>query len=348
MDSLQDKAEPQRRLRVAVVGCGRIARHHASAYAKVADRFEIVAFVDRDLDRARLFAEEHGGAAVASVREAREQTELDAVDLCLPPAEHCPEAVGAADLGLHVLCEKPLALTCDEVDRMVEAGGRNHVVVMSGQSRRFNGPLRKVKELMDSAAIGTPLLGFMVSGGRTENLATPWWGDPAVAGPSLLLYNWGAHFLDWAYYLYGPPHRLYAEGGDTGGPTAGVDNLSLLLGYEAPLVVTVTWSHAGRVPGCSGCAGTQGTVEFGGETGVLLNGEPVPNEDRAINQFDTMFREFHAAVTQGREPETSAARCRVVIEMIEAALRSCASHEPVAITGQGAVRYPVEPVTRAV
>ena len=94
--------------------------------------------------------------------------------------------------------------------------------------------------------------------------------------------------------------------------------------------------------GLTGCMGTEGTLQYGqnvGPTGVLLDGRPVPNDDTNVNQFDTMLEEFHDAITQDREPETSAVRCRVVIEMIEAILRSCRTHEVVPIAGTGAVTY---------
>ena len=334
--------------RVAIVGCGRIARSHVAGYQKVADLFEIAAFVDMDLSRAEAYAREFGvGRAYASLEEARASDAFQAVDLCLPPSQHCPVAVAAADMGLHVIVEKPLAITCEEVDNMVEAGERNHVVVMAGQSRRFNGPLRKTKEIIDSGAIGNPLMAHVASGWKVEQLATPWWGDPKVSGPSNLLYNWVSHSLDEIYYLYGAPARVYAEGRDTGGPTAGLDIFSAVLGYDSGFLVSLSWSYVGKMPGSrsgqvKGCIGSAGTVEYGGgvePTGVLLNQEPVPNEDRGVNQFHTMFKEFHAAITEGREPETSARRCRVVIEMIEAILRSCKTHEVVPIEGKGAIRY---------
>ena len=334
--------------RVAIVGCGRIARSHMAGYRKVADFFEIAAFVDTDLSRAEAYAHEFGvGKAYASLEEALASDAFQAADLCLPPSQHCPVAVAAADMGLHVIVEKPLAVTCAEVDRMVEAGERNHVVVMAGQSRRFNGPLRKTKEIIDSGAIGTPLMAFAAFGSKVERLAAAWWGDPRVAGPSNMLYNWVSHSLDEIYYLYGAPARVFAEGRDTGGPTAGVDMFSALLGYDSGFAVSLSWSYVGKMPGgrsgqVKGCIGAAGTAEYGGDvepTGVLLNQEPVPNEDRDVNQFHTMFKEFHAAITEGREPETSARRCRVVIEMIEAILRSSKTHEVVPIEGKGAITY---------
>lgn len=340
--------------KVALVGCGRIAREHVAAYQKLTDIFEIKAFVDGDISRAEDCACKYGlGETYRSLEEAFSTQELDAADICLPPSEHCPVTVAAAEMGLHILVEKPLAVNCHEADRMIEAGERNGRVVMSGQSRRFSGPLRKAKEIIDSDGIGKPLLGY-VSHGMKVSLTVPWWGDPKVSGPSNLLSNWGAHSLDEIYYLYGAPTRVYAEGGDTGGPTAGIDLFSAVFGYESGFVANMNWSYVGELPagrpakhegllgtkGTKGCVGTKGTVEYGqnvGPTGVLLDGNPVPNQDVEVNQFHTMLKEFHAAITERREPETSALRCRVLIEMIEAIVKSCKSHEVVPVIGKGAM-----------
>jgi predicted dehydrogenase len=104
-----------------------------------------------------------------------------------------------------------------------------------------------------------------------------------------------------------------------------------------------SWVQKGLgTKGTKGCIGTKGTIEYGqnvGPTGVLLDGRPAPNEDIDVNPFHTMLREFHTAIVQRREPETSALRCRVVVEMIEAILKSCRTHEVVPITGKGAIEY---------
>ena len=342
--------------RVAVVGCGRIAGEHVAAYRKLADLFEIGAFVDKDLSLAKALSREYGrGESYASLEEAVSTEELDAADLCLPPSEHCLGTIQAAGWGLHVLVEKPLAVTCEEVDRMMEAGGRNGTIIMSGQSRRFSGPLRKAKQIIDSGRIGEPLFGYLFHGMKV-GLNVAWWADASVSGPSNLLSNWGAHSLDEMYYLYGPPARVYSEGRDTGGPTAGVDLFSAVFGYESGFAANMNWSYVGELStgqvgkvgellptkGIKGCIGTEGTLQYGqnvGPTGVLLDGQPVPNDDIDVNQFDTMLREFHAAIAENREPETSALRCRVVIEMIEAILESCRTHQVVPIVGTGSVKY---------
>ena len=252
---------PDGRLRVALVGCGRIARAHMDAYAKLTDQAEVAAFVDRDLARAQAFAEEYGVRhALADIPAACGAAGPEAVDLCLPPSEHCPMTVQAADAGCHVLVEKPLSVTCAQADEMIEAGRRNGVVVMSGQSRRFNGPLRAMKRILDDGAIGAPLLAGIIGGGPTRQAATPWWADPAVTGPSNLLYNWGSHFLDWLRYLYGVPCRLYAEGRDTGDVVAGIDTLSVVCGFaSSDLIATVCWTYRTQAlaGGLHCCCGTR-------------------------------------------------------------------------------------------
>jgi predicted dehydrogenase len=341
----------ERSINVGIIGCGRIAREHAAGYRRLGDRFRIAALVDRQPACAQALAAECGGRAYSTFEEACAAESLEAVDLCLPPSAHCPAALAAIERGLHVLVEKPLALSCDEADRMIAAAQRRRVVLMSGQSRRFNGPLRKAKQLMDEGAIGKPLFGCVWYGMKVE-AQVPWWADPAVSGPSNMLANWGSHSLDEICYLYGPPCRAFAEGRDTGGPTAGVDLVSVVFGYDSGLVANMNWSYVGRQPagvpgavggclpaiGIAGCIGSRGVLQYGqdvGPTGVLLDGQPVPNDDREVNQFHTMLAEFHGAIVEGREPETSAARCRVVIELIEAILESCRSHQPVAIRARG-------------
>jgi len=339
-------------INVGILGCGRIAREHVAGYQRLEDRFRVAALVDWEPARAQALAGECGsGRPYASLEHACDAESLQTVDICLPPSAHCPAALAAIDRKLHVIVEKPLALSCDEVDRMIASAERNGVVLMAGQSRRFNGPLRKAKQLIDSGAIGTPLFGCVWYGMKVDALV-PWWADPAVSGASNMLSNWGAHSLDEICYLYGTPCRVFAEGRDTGGPTAGVDLVSVLFGYESGFVANMNWSYVGRQPvgvpgtvrgclptiGISGCVGARGTLQYGqevGPTGVLLDGAPVPNDNLEVNQFHTMLAEFHAAIVEGREPETSAARCRVVIELIEAILESCRSHRPVAIGTRG-------------
>ncbi len=336
------------RCNVAVLGCGRIAREHIAGYQRIGERFAIQAFVSRDLAQAAEYARRHGdGRSYTSLAEAAAAEELDAVDICLPPSEHCGATIQAADLGLHVLVEKPLAISCREVDMMIEAGKRNRTIIMSGQSRRFNGPLRKAKELIASGRIGEPLLASISYGMKVE-LVVPWWANPQVTGPSNLMANWGTHSLDELLYLYGPPARVYAEGRDTGGPTAGIDLFSAVFGYKSGLVANMSWSYVSELAvgqkgevgellptkGIKTCMGSNGTLQYGqnaGATGVLLDGEPIPNNDTDVNQFHTMQTEFHDAIIEQRQPETCAVECRVVIEMGQAILESCMTHQVVPI-----------------
>lgn len=110
-------------LRAGIVGCGKIAGNHAHALQQVPG-VEVVACCDPDLERARAFAARHGIAhAVGSVDELF-GLGLDACTVCTPHPVHEQIVVAAAEAGIHVLCEKPIAVDVAAADRMIAAADR--------------------------------------------------------------------------------------------------------------------------------------------------------------------------------------------------------------------------------
>ena len=134
----------------AVVGCGRIATSHLKAVNQLPGYIDLIAAVDVREERARKYCEEFGAEKYyTSVENALKDEAIEAVDLCLPPSEHCPVAVQAMNAGRNVIVEKPMCLTVAEADQMIEAADRNGVILMCGQSRRFNDPLMAARETGD-------------------------------------------------------------------------------------------------------------------------------------------------------------------------------------------------------
>src|SRR5688500_16467095 len=103
-------------LRAAILGTGAIANAHAVALAAAPDA-ELVAVGDRDVEHARAFAERWGVAADAvfdSLDALLASGRVDVLHICTPPGVHAEQAIAALDAGLHVVCEKPAALSLDE------------------------------------------------------------------------------------------------------------------------------------------------------------------------------------------------------------------------------------------
>jgi predicted dehydrogenase len=147
------------RLRIGLIGAGGITRAHIPGYLACQDRAVVTAIAE-PIEKAALTAREAlGGTATlfADWRELLERGEVDAVDVCLPHDLHEPVAVAAAEVGKHVMVEKPIARDLAEADRMIAAAERAGVNLMVCHDRRYHPAFAKIKELVDAGALGRPL-----------------------------------------------------------------------------------------------------------------------------------------------------------------------------------------------
>ncbi|MCH7591244.1 MAG: Gfo/Idh/MocA family oxidoreductase [Planctomycetes bacterium] len=124
-----------RSLRVAVVGVGHMGRHHARIYGEL-DDCELVAVIDKDIDRAREIAGKHGGTAYSSAADVA--GELDAASVAVPTVYHAEVAVPLMERGVAVLVEKPLAPDTHTARQLLDASRKLDAVLQVGHSERFN------------------------------------------------------------------------------------------------------------------------------------------------------------------------------------------------------------------
>ena len=122
-------------LRVAVIGVGHMGRHHARIYGQL-DDCELVAVVDKDIERARKMATEHGGQAVLSVTGV--PGDLDAVTVAVPTVYHAEVVIPLLERGVAVLVEKPLAPDTTAAKQLLDASRKFDTLLQVGHSERFN------------------------------------------------------------------------------------------------------------------------------------------------------------------------------------------------------------------
>ena len=125
------------KVRVGIVGLGRIARSHAAGYATVADVAEIAGFCDLDPERAAQFGQEFGGTAYGSLDELINDPQIDAVDLILPHNLHRDAALAVLRAGKHLLMEKPLANTYQDSVEILEAARVSGATFMVAENTRY-------------------------------------------------------------------------------------------------------------------------------------------------------------------------------------------------------------------
>jgi UDP-N-acetyl-2-amino-2-deoxyglucuronate dehydrogenase len=141
-------------LRLALVGCGAIARYHLDGLQEHAPRIQVTAAVDVDADKAAAYAAETGAAAFTSLDEALEKGDFDAVDLMLPHDLHEAAAIQCFQAGKHVLLEKPMALDLDACDRILAAAKAAGTVFMVAENAQYWPEIVKAAEVIESGAIG--------------------------------------------------------------------------------------------------------------------------------------------------------------------------------------------------
>ena len=142
------------KIKVAVIGCGSIAKYrHIPEYAARED-VQLIAFCDLVKERADGYASKYQAKAYTDYEELLREEKPDVVSVCLPNYLHAKVTIAAAKTGAHVLCEKPMATTDEEAFAMIAAAKENNVLLMIGHNQRFMAPHQKAKEILARGYLG--------------------------------------------------------------------------------------------------------------------------------------------------------------------------------------------------
>lgn len=127
-----------RKLRTAAIGVGSLGRHHARNYAELAreGRIEFIGACDKNAETVAQVGKDNNCATFTDWRDLLDK--VDAVSIATPTETHCEVACAFLKKGVNVLVEKPIALTLDEADKMIDAAARSSAKLMVGQLERFN------------------------------------------------------------------------------------------------------------------------------------------------------------------------------------------------------------------
>ncbi|WP_027883079.1 Gfo/Idh/MocA family protein [Meiothermus rufus] len=193
-------------LKTAILGCGGFAKRHAQVLQQLSSQVELVACCDRNAWKAQeLSAQYSAGQAQVFTHhsEMLESTDLDILIICLPPYGHTDEVEHATRRGLHLLMEKPIALSREKAWQMVEASEKAGIKTQVGFMYRFGEALEYLRTL-DSGPIGLFSARYFCNA-----LHAPWWRDKEKSGGQLV--EQVIHMFDLMRYLMGEPCTVYAK-----------------------------------------------------------------------------------------------------------------------------------------
>lgn len=331
-----------RRYRGALIGLGSIGRNgHLPAFrrADVAERLRLVATVD-DVAEPVLLA----GVAHLAGRDALHALgPLDFVDICTPTATHVELVLWALDRGYHVLCEKPVAVTSRDAERIARAARRARRVVMPCHQYRFNPVWQQVRRWLEEGAIGRwHLAEYHVYRPKADpglgGTSVPWRGRRADGLGGVLL-DHGTHLVYQLLDVAGPPAAVRAWTGRLTHREYDVeDSAHLLFDYGDRLATMfLTWAGRRRETRLR-FIGERGTIDWTGGTLSLERDGRVESRDwsAALDKrsyadwYAGLFLAFARAVDEGDGESCLAdiARVAAVLEAAYAAARPASLRRP--------------------
>jgi len=194
------------KLKVGMIGCGGIAKVHARGLNTIGE-VKMEAFADIVEDNAKAFAAQYGGRVYTDWNEMLDKEKLDIVYICLPPFAHEEEVMAAAEKGLHIFIEKPIALNMKLAREMVRAVKKCDVKSQVGYCCRFGAGIEKARNLIQSGEAGDS--GLAVGWYWCHFLGGPWWRDKKKSGGQVV--EQSTHLYDAFRYLCGDVETVYGQ-----------------------------------------------------------------------------------------------------------------------------------------
>jgi predicted dehydrogenase len=197
---------------VAVVGCG-IGRAHIAGYRSHPGKFHVLALCDIDEKGLAALGDEFSIPRRAkSIDDVLRMGDVDIVDICTPPALHVAQTLAALAAGKEVVCEKPLAGSLAEIDRIIAAEAQAAGRVMPIFQYRYGNGLQQAKRVIELGIAGKPYLATVETAWRrtAEYYETPWRGRQATELGGVLLTH-AIHSHDLLTHLMGPVASVFAR-----------------------------------------------------------------------------------------------------------------------------------------
>ena len=323
-------------MRAAVLGAGVISGGHCASLRDFG--CEMVAIVDPVEASRKQFQQEFGFEyAFTGHREVLDKN-IDVVIICTPNAFHAPAAIDFMNAGAHVICEKPMARTVEECDRMIEAAQATGRRLFVSHSQQFSPVHRQMIEDLKNGKIGRPFMAkadFIGDEFKRMNDPGNWKGTKEISGGGVLIDN-GVHMINLLVAMFGKAKevvamcdRLVVESANKG-----EDSAQVVIFFENGVMAQVTVTFAAtRSAWPSGYCGAAVRVEVLGTEGALMATNDLPNYQlwdkadvrQALNSEDIpidMNQYFLKCIVNDEESILTNGDARHTIAIVEAAYRS--------------------------
>ncbi len=257
-----------RKIRIALIGCGRISKNHIKAICDFPDDLELVALCDNDKDRLASATKELGVKGYENLDQMLLNERLDLVSVCTPSGMHPTQTKMIASAGVNIVSEKPMATNWTEGMEMVEHCEKLKVKLFIVKQNRLNPTLQLLKRAINDLRFGRI---FMVNVNvfwtrpQTYYDQAPWRGTWELDGGAFM--NQASHYVDLLDWLIGPVEKIQAMTGTLARnievEDTGVYNIKWRNGALGSMNVTML-TYPKNLEGSITILGERGTVQVGG------------------------------------------------------------------------------------
>ena len=342
-------------MHLGLIGSGNITRTHALAAS--AAGFTVAAVLGHTLDGAARFCQDHGGTPYDSLTQFLAHPDLVCVAIGSPSGLHAQHGIAAARHGLHVLVEKPLDVSVDRADALIDAAAEAGVQLAVCYQDRFAPDVCAVKDLIDRGALGRILL---------VEARVPWYRPPAYYASSNwrgtwaldgggALMNQGIHTVDLLLWLAGDVSEVRGSVSTLRHVIEVEDTAQALLLFQSGArgtlsVTTAAWPGAPRSVVITGTRGTvtlerdalvAAQVEGGTPPGLAVR-PPAADDGRSstpavsdISGHQALFADFARSIRTAARPRCDGRDGRRSVALVRAVYESSASGLPVVPAGAG-------------
>lgn len=256
-----------KKIRIAIVGCGRISKNHFDSIEKHSADIELAAVCDNNPQVLEEQAKRYNVPAYRSMGEMIESEQMDAVALCTPSGVHSNQATLAAQHGIHVITEKPMATRWNDGVRMVRACDEANVRLFVVKQNRRNSTLQLLKRAVEEKRFGKiNMVQLNVFWTRPQEYYDQgkWRGTWEFDGGALM--NQASHYVDLLDWLIGPVEKVQAMMSTTRDievDDTGVLNVKWRSGALGSMSVTML-TYPKNLEGSITILGEKGSVRVGG------------------------------------------------------------------------------------
>jgi UDP-N-acetyl-2-amino-2-deoxyglucuronate dehydrogenase len=258
-----------RKIRIAVVGCGRISKNHFGSIGQHAQDFELVAVCDIDLVALQAHTSQYNVPGYTDMAEMLQKEQLDMVALCTPSGLHPQQAILAAQHKVNVLTEKPMGTRYADGVAMVKACDQASVRLFVVKQNRRNATLQLLKQAMDQGRFGriynVALNVFWTRPQDYYDQGNGWRGTWEFDGGAFM--NQASHYIDLLDWIVGPVESVMAytatQARDIEAEDSGVAVIKWRSGAMGTLNVSML-TYPKNLEGSITILGEKGTVRIGG------------------------------------------------------------------------------------